>query len=527
MTTLDIPPDLQLLIARIAALASDAGVTAYLVGGTVRDLLLRRDVHDVDIAVDRDALTFARSLADGLGGHFVALDDANAIARVVLGTRDDGDAARTNIGGWRIEDGAHGARIGHVDVAQLQGTLEQDLRRRDFTINALAATIDGGAVVDVCGGLDDLAAAVVRMNGAEVFAADPLRLLRGARIAAALGFTIETVTAAAIRERAPEVRRAAAERRRDELAQVFALDDAYGGLRLLDDLGLLDALLPEVTFGRGVSQPKEHAYDVFEHNMRAVEAMDALLAPAPPLGERDWMWDGVWAAFEWCAPLLRTYFAEEMREGRSRASLLKLTALLHDVAKPQTLTAEADGRVRFLGHADLGAAIASRIMRRYRFSSREVRFVSKLVAEHLRPGQLGALGEAPTRRALYRFYRDLGDAAPAVLFLSLADAAAARGPAMTSEGWTGLVGYVNSLLVRSQEEEGIVSPPRLLTGRDIMQRLGVPEGPEIGRLLEALEEAQAAGEVLDRDAALAYVRALAEQHSYGRAPGRAADGQQL
>lgn len=521
MRVLDIPQELRPLLDRIAALASDANITAHLVGGTVRDLLLGRDVHDVDIAVDHDALAFARTLADALPGHFVALDDENAIARVVL--KDAHGSVQTSTGGLRAEDRAKG--VAHVDVAQLQGTLEQDLRRRDFTINALAAPIEGGAVVDLCGGLDDLAAGVVRMNGVGVFAADPLRLLRGARIAASLGFTIEPATAGAIREGAPDVRRAAAERRRDELAQIFALDDAYGALRLLDDLSLLDALLPEVTFGRGVVQPKEHAYDVFEHNMRAVEAMDVLLARERPTGERAWMWDSVWAAFGWCAPLLRTYFAEEIREGRSRGSMLKLIALLHDVAKPQTLTEEADGRVRFLGHADEGAKIAGRILRRYRFSSREVRFVSTLIAEHLRPGQLAALGDVPTRRSLYRFYRDLSDAAPSVLFLSLADAAAARGPGMTSAGWSALVGYMNSLLVRSKEEEGIVSPPRLLTGRDIMQRLGLREGPEIGRLLDALEEAQAAGEVIDREAALAFVRTLAAQDD-GRTPTQAEDGQQ-
>lgn len=498
MTRFDPPASLVPLLDQCREIARASAIAAYIVGGTVRDVLLGRPAHDLDLAVDRDAMAMARRVADVLGGHFVVLDDVNAIARVVL------DAGP----------------VRYIDVAQLQGSLEDDLRRRDFTIDALAVPLEGAdalpaaaviqrGVIDVCGGLDDLAARVVRMSGAAALDADPLRLLRGARIAAELVFEFDPATEAAIRSRAARVNEAAPERRRDDLARIFLLDDAYGGLLLLDRLGLLGALLPELSLGRGVTQPDAfHAYDVFEHGLRAVEAMDVMCAGRRPSGDVAWMWDELWRAFAWCDVELRSYLAEETAEGRTRASILKLAALLHDVAKPQTRTIEPDGRVRFFGHADAGAAIAGRIMRRFRFSAKEARFVSVLIAEHLRPVQLAAVGEVPTRRALYRFHRDLGDAAVAVLFLALADAAAARGPRMTSEGWSRHVRYMNSLLVRSMKEEGIVDPPRLLTGSDIIARFGVPEGPVIGRLLEALREAQAAGDVADIDDALAFVERM-------------------
>ncbi len=490
-TTFEPPVELARLIDRVAAIAREAGVVGYVVGGTVRDVLLGRVARDLDVAVEGDGLGFARRLADALGGSYVELDDVNAIARVVLPV-------------------GSGGAVGYIDVAQVQGTLEEDLRRRDFTIDALAVRLGESAVVDVCGGLADLAAGVVRMNSATVFESDPLRLLRGARIACELGFEMEPKTRAEIVARAGDVRSAAGERRRDELARIFALDDAYSGVRLLDELGLLEALFPEVTAGRGVTQPPNwHHYDVFDHNVRAVEAMDVMLAMSRPAHPQAWIWDAVWQAFGWCEGELRAYLAETMTEGRSRSSLLKLAALLHDVGKPQTRTVEADGRVRFFGHADEGAAIARRIMRRLRFSAVETRFVSSLVAEHLRPVQLAQIGEVPTRRALYRFYRALGDAVPAVLLLALADAAASRGLAMTSEDWSRHVAYMNSLLVRSMKEEGIVDPPRYLTGQDIIRDVGVPAGPKIGKLLEMLREAQAAGEVGDRAAALAFVREAA------------------
>jgi poly(A) polymerase len=247
--------------------------------------------------------------------------------------------------------------------------------------------------------------------------------------------------------------------------------------------------------------------------------MDLMLAPRRPNHECAWIWDVLWETFEWCEADLRAYVLEEMIDGRTRGSLLKLAALLHDVGKPRTRTVEADGRIRFFGHAEEGAQIAARVMRRYRFSSKEVRFVSLLVAEHLRPVQLAQVGEAPTRRALYRFYRALGDGVPGVLVLALADAAASRGPAMTPGGWQRHVAYMNSLLVRSNHEEGIVDQAQLLDGNDIMKGLGIPAGPMIGKLLEALREAQAAGEVTDVEGARAFVRAATIQEGAGAEEG--------
>ncbi len=495
MTKFQPPSALHPLLATLEVMARDAGVAAYVVGGTVRDVLLAREVRDLDIAVDRDALPFARCVADALGGHFVELDDEHVVARVVLRS-----------------DAVAGSGVEHVDVARLQGTLEQDLRRRDFTIDAMAVAIGDTQPIDPRGGLADLTAKTVRMNGPDVFAADPLRLLRGARIAAELVFTVEPATAAEIRARARNVVRAAPERRRDELARIFALDASYPALRQLDGLCLLDALLPELAAGRGVPQPKEHAYDVFEHNLRTVEALDLMLSRRRRQGVGGWVWDELWSAFGWCEDGLRGYFGERVG-GWSRASLLKLASLLHDVAKPQTREMQAGGRMRFFGHADVGAETVRRIMRRYRFSTKETRFAALLVEEHLRPVQLAQAGEVPTRRALYRFYQALGDAVPAVLFLSLADSAAARGPRLTPAGWARHVRYMNSIVVRSQEEEGIVHPPRLLNGHDIMSALGIAEGPLVGRLLRELQEAEAAGEVGDVKAALSFVRRRARGES--------------
>jgi putative nucleotidyltransferase with HDIG domain len=488
MTTFRPPAPIADVLQRIRLLVP-AGTQVWSVGGTVRDVLLVRSLHDIDIAVEGDAIAFARLLSERMHGHFVLFDDDNGAARVVL----------------------DGEQVTHVDVVGVRGSLEEDLRRRDFTVDALAAPLLGGPVIDVTGGIADLDAGLVRMTSAMVLDTDPLRLLRAVRIAGELGFEIEPATADEIASRATKITDVAGERVRDELARVLALGDTYGALLLADRLGLMDALLPELTMGRGVKQDEGwHSYDVFEHNLRAVEAVETMLTPARPTRADAFLWEGFWTAFAWYEDDLRSYLAEELSERRPRLVLLKLAALLHDVAKPQTRTVEADGRVRFLGHTEQGATTARRIMRRLRFSANEIRFVSRLVEVHLRPVQLAQIGEVPTRRALYRFFRDLGDGVPGVLILGLADAAASRGQSMTSTDWSRHVLYMNSLLMRSRKEEGILDPPRLLNGNDIMSRLGMPAGPAIGKVLEALREAQAAGEVTDRDGAWAFVREQAE-----------------
>ena len=493
MPSFEPPASWRDVLHAVEAHMRERDIRAWIVGGTVRDVLLGRETRDLDLAVDRDAMRFARSLADALGGHFVELDGENAVARVVLSDR-------------------------YVDVAQLRGTIEQDLLRRDFTIDAMAVAIWraeagawGGDVIDVAGGLDDLGARAVRMTSEQALDDDPLRMLRAVRIAHEIGFAFDARTANAIRARTDAVNSVSPERVRDELARMLALPHAYAAYRALDDLRLLDVLLPELATGRGVTQPDDwHVYDVFEHNIHALEAIDVMLAVSPR-DEHDWLHGALWETFGWCAERLRAYLDESITEGRSRQALLKLASLLHDVGKPQTRAVEPSGRIRFFGHGDAGAAIAARIMRRLRFSTRETQFVRLLVAEHLRPVQLAPGGHAPTRKALYRFYRDVPHAVPAVLLLSLADGAASAGPRLTREGWTAQVEYMNSLLVRSQEEEGIVSRPPLLTGHDIMRELGESGGPRIGWLLEALREAQATGEVTDTEGALAFVMKLARR----------------
>jgi len=477
-------PDISRLLARINLYLSRRGVGAYLVGGFVRDVLSGRDTVDIDIAVGAGALDVASGVAAGVGGTFVPLDEENGVARVVLPGKK-----------WQ------------VDFTTLQGDIMSDLARRDFTIDAMAVELgkdlDFSDVLDPFHGRDDLRRGVVRAVGDGVFIADPVRLLRAVRIAAELGFTIDSSTEPLIRRDCSLIARVPGERAREELLRLLALPGAAARLSYLDGLGLLTALIPELAPSRGVVQPLMHVWDVFEHSIRTVGALEFLLR------EGDWQYAGVGvlAAVPWSEELSR-HFEGEISHGGTRRSLLKLAALLHDIAKPQTRAVREDGRTRFLGHPQEGAAASAAIMERLRFSRREIQYVGLLVKYHLRPTQMANEG-VPTRRAIYRFFRDTGDAGIDLLFLSLADHLAARGPSLNEKYWHEHA-RITRLVLESREETSVAPPPKLIDGHDIMKAFGLAPGPRIGRLLEALKEARAAGEVADRRQALDYVARLLE-----------------
>jgi len=463
---------------------------AYVTGGSVRDALLGRPAHDVDLSVAGDPLDLGRRLADALGGAFVALHEEFSIARVVL----------------RDEHGSHS-----VDLLPVRGEIESDLSERDFSINAMAMPLAPFAegrrepLIDPCGGRLDLERRLVRALRGDVFRLDPLRLLRAVRLCAELGFALEEQTAALARRDGSLLAQVAPERQRDELVRILESPRAAAGLRLADELGLLEQLLPEIAATRGEKQPPEHYWDVLQHSLETVAALDVLLAPQQP-ADRHWapLWRHLWAEMKEL-PEVEKHFGEEASPGHGRAGVLKLGGLLHDIAKPDTRTIDDTGRMRFFGHAREGASMVGPILRRLRFSGAEVRLVEAMVREHLRPLQIAKDGP-PSRRALFRYFRDCGDAAIDVLFLSLADHLATVGPRLEWDGWRGHVGVVKHILTQRYADETLTAPPRLLTGHDLMEALGISPGPLVGQLLAAVEEAQGAGEVRSREEGLAVAR---------------------
>ena len=260
---LRLPPPMRQLLAELIALLSVRGTEAYATGGFMRDALLGVDIHDLDISVRADPLELGPQLAEMFDGHYFPLDAERGLVRVLMPEHDL-----------------------HLDLLPLTGSLEDDLLARDYTIDAMAAPLNemaAGSVrlTDPAGGLEDLRNRTVRLLSEEALVKDPLRLLRAVRLAAQLDFEIEPETADAIRSHSGLLAEVAAERQRAELVQMLRTNRAASALRLLDEMELLDRLLPEAAVMREVEQPKEHNWNVFGHSLAAVEAFFSVTTTRP------------------------------------------------------------------------------------------------------------------------------------------------------------------------------------------------------------------------------------------------------
>lgn len=473
------------ILVKVAIYCKKHQIRAYLVGGFIRDTLLGRTVSDIDITVSQDVSVLGNSLAEYLSGKFVGLDKENKIGRIV----------------WpEIADL-------HLDISAFTGTIENNLECRDFTINAMAVKLsdfitqkNAVLIQDYFQGCDDLDHNILRLVKGTAFLDDPLRLLRAIRLAAELGFRIEHKTESQIRKSAEMLRSIAGERIREELLAL--LDISRGGqyVKYADDLGLLAVIIPEINSTKGITQPPEHRWDVFKHTLMTINAVDYILGQ----GEWEYAQTRILTEVPWSEETA-DYFERPVNTGSTRRSLLKLAALLHDIAKPQTKTIEPNGKMRFIGHNEEGAEMVVKILTRLRFSARELSLVSGIVKYHLRPNQMGY---PPSRRAVYRYFRDVGDASLDVLYFSLADHLATRGPGLILGHWIAHNQMIRHIIEEYSRQEKETKTVRLLDGNDLINIFALSPGPKMGEVLEAIKEAQATGELTDRAKAIDFVENL-------------------
>ncbi len=483
----------------------------YVVGGIIRDTLLGRQTNDVDIAVNGNAPDIAQQVADDLNGKFVLLDSANSIARVIVFKKGPQDDIPREFQCYRTE--------WHLDFSSFSGDIESDLARRDFTINAMATelnqfvTANTGEhsqlkLIDPFSGEKDLADKVIRAVSDEIFESDAARLLRAVRLTTELDFTIAPETENLIRHHSQSITRIAGERIREELLRLLSLPKAAQHLLYLDKLGLLLALVPELAESKGVGQPTVHFWDVFEHSVQTVAAVEFLMR------ENDWEYghEEMLAAAPW-SDLIDQHLSQEVSTGSNRKVLLKLGGIFHDIAKPRTKSIDDTGRARFLGHPKQGAAITASILERLRFSNKEINLVESLVYHHLRPVQMANEG-MPTQRAIYRYFRDTGDAGIDILFLVLADYLASRGPLVNMKEWKDYCRLIGYILSEHEKQQDVLLPVKLIDGHDLINIIGLSPGSLIGELLALVRESQASGEITTRDEALALVhKELTKQQS--------------
>jgi poly(A) polymerase len=436
------------LAERVCRTLRESGHQAYLVGGCVRDILLEREPADYDVATDatpeRVQQLFPRSLAVGAQfGVIVVIEDSGA-----------GDPLQVEVATFRSDIGYSDGR--HPDRVVYAKTPQEDVKRRDFTINALLLDPETDEILDFVGGRDDLRAGIIRAIGdAETrFREDKLRMIRAVRFAARFGYAIEESTFAAIVKLAPEIRQVSAERIRDELTKLLTEGQARRGFELLDETRLLPELLPEISRMKGVEQPPQFhpEGDVWIHTLLMVEDLQPKCSPTLAWG-----------------------------------------VLLHDVGKPPTFKpASGPGtRIRFDEHAEVGTRMAEEICRRLRFSNDETAQVAALVANHMRFKDVPQMKPA----TLKRFVRL--DHFEEHMELHRLDCLSSHRNLDNYE-------FMRRFLAETPPEQ--VRPPRLLSGDDLVQ-LGYRPGPAFKAILKAVEEAQLNGTLHTREDALRLVQA--------------------
>ncbi len=427
--------------AQIVARLRAAGHQAYFVGGCVRDLLLGRESQDFDVATsalpDQVLTLFEKTFA--VGAHF----------GVVLVCTGDPEIT-TEVATFRSDGVYSDGR--HPDAVRFSSSPEEDVKRRDFTINGMLLDPATNQVLDYVGGRSDLQAGLIRAIGdpGDRFAEDKLRMLRAVRFAARFTFDLEPGTAIAIREFASAVNQVSRERVRDELTRMLTEGRARNSFELLDATGLLVQVLPEVEKMKGVAQPPQYhpEGDVWVHTM-------LLLARLPA---------GCPSALAWAA-------------------------LLHDVGKPATFRVAPD-RIRFDGHVEIGVRIAEEICRRLRFPNHETEQILSLIANHMRFADAPRMKESTLKRffRLPHFDQHL---------------ALHRLDCLSSHGSLELYDFARERFETLPEEQ--VRPPLLLTGKDLIEA-GFHPGPQFAQMLAMAEDAQLEGAIHTREQALALVR---------------------
>jgi tRNA nucleotidyltransferase/poly(A) polymerase len=486
-------------LARARAIAGATGCRLYLVGGAVRDAALARPAGDFDFILAGPPRSFLRRLARELGHRVVTFRKRGIVDhRIRAGERE-----------WDFVEAGRRA-------------LRAEILRRDFTINAVAIALADHAVLDPAGGLRDLARRRLRAVKSNVFRDDPLRMLRAVRLRAEIGgLALERRTRALIRRDAALLARVSPERIKAEIDRMLAAGAPSASLRLLDRLGLLGQVVPELDPLRGLVQNRYHHLDAFEHTLAAVEAADDLRGLARGLPRTVFLDDPLDPAVTATTTVGRTpdrisRARRPTTEGRrapgpvsgwtlppARARLLRWALLLHDAGKAGTRKRGEDGEWHFFMHEEASRRIAASAMRRLRASRAEIAGIERLVALHLRLSIPASGGMTP--RALRRIVREAGSLTPLLVLHSLADKSASRG-AGHARTMARLRGAGRDLLaIWRAETERARRLPRLADGNDVMRLLGIPPGPRVGEILAEIDDLQASGELGGRDAALAWI----------------------
>jgi len=468
----------------------------YVVGGAVRDAYLQRPLHDIDLITPLDGRPIARKIANEFQGAYYPLDNERRVGRALV-TVNEQELI--------------------IDVAQFRGQdLLTDLKDRDFTVNAMAVKLHNNlqAVYDPLNGLSDLDTKQLRLCDPSAIENDPVRSLRAIRMCAVLGLRLTAETREAIARHASLLAQSSVERVRDEFLAILDTPKPGTAIRVMSHLGLLRFVVPELIELVGITQAPPHRYDVWEHTLKTVDWLDKIsrtfignfrAESSPQVGM-------VSFALHHVREKIQEHNGKRWPNDRTHHALLLFAALMHDVGKATTRSS-TDKHVQFHGHEKVGAEITMHRAQQLRLSNEEIHFLTTVVQNHMRPLWLFREKDV-SKRAVFRFWRDSGEAGVDVCQLSMADYLATVGPFLDTASWVAFLDLQRKLLESFfQHYETDVAPPPLLTGRQLLDELNMSPGPLVGEILERIVEAQVAGEIKTSAEALEWARRYVARHS--------------
>lgn len=440
----------------------------YLVGGSVRDYLLGKTTYDRDlIVVDEDAKTFSLKLAEFFGATHIPLDEMNKIYRIVLPDKEN-----------------------YLDITNpVENSLEKDIMRRDLTINAIAVNIQTGDVIDLCNGISDLENRLLRGVREENFVDDPLRLLRVFRFYSVLGFELDESLSFITKKYSNLVLNPAKERIEYELMKLFDGQFADDALLKMDECGVLEMYFPFVKELKQVPPNLHHHLDLFHHSVETVKQIGFL--------------------YNNSSEKVKAHMDRVDFGGFSRIAHLRLAGFLHDIGKFSTWTIEEDtGRHRFIKHDDVGAKLAKPMLKSMCFSNKQIDYLTLMIKKHMYPTAVVSAPEL-TDKVMMRFVRKMEDNAIDNILIAQADRLSARGPEITDEIVNENISALNNLLEFYLKAKETLKPlPKLLDGNEVMSILSIKPSPQLGKIMEALQEAQISGDILTKDEAVAFIKTL-------------------
>ena len=454
------------LINTLKAFLEKSGKHAFVVGGFIRDCLLGQDSCDVDIVVPKgSAFAFSKDFAESIEGYWVELDNDNNIYRVVFPDK-----------------------VNYIDIADCVGeSIEEDLKRRDFTINALAYDISNGKVLDVVGGLDDLNNGIIREISVVNIADDAIRILRAFRFKSQFGFVFSKTLEDFLSDHAYLLNNIAKERINVELVKLFGGEHAVLSIVAMDNIGILEFLIPEVKDIKKIPPNSHHHLNLFEHSLETVKQVHLF--------------------YQNCNDDVKAHFNKKDFGVCERLAYLKLAAFLHDVGKPSTWLIEPEtGRHRFIMHDSEGAKVIVPTLKDLKFSKKQIAYIQKLIKNHIYPAGV-VTSEDASEKARLRFYRKMEDETIDVIAIAYADRLSALGEDVTQEMVAKNIDGLNELLLGYVKQKNNIAPlPKLLDGQEIMELLDIPASPLLGQIIRQLKEAQISSDVNTKEEAVEFIK---------------------